>query len=391
MTTEWKQIPLPYSEPQTLHPRMKTPPPSPSSELNNQPLYSQTLNNLEQPLFPLSIGDLTQTLTPLMEWQTYQPMYYQTLLRLHPDHPHPVKPDELDSRILQYPLGQAILIIRQIILELKAVEKFPDPSTLPPWLRPITPAIQPLLSLDHWSCILIIWMPILAPYLPNIIWNQMHQLLESILNVLRTPLQSNTGSSTPPMQNKLIPFDINYKIVNRIRDFKGEVWILNKDIRIELPMEAWNNFGQGKYNMAEYHDFQELAWLQTCQFNIKDLQEALYQTQFFNDFRNQQESVMQHRTIHNYKYNYIDLVYTTRVYQILHQWIENDKWYGAQPLYPTNIPEEYDITQLLSRVNPLPFLDKYANGNQAFYQETPDSPYSSERGSYESDMSKEQE
>ena len=321
-----------------------------------KPLNHQLLEALQKPQFPLALGDLTLTQTPLWEWETYQFMYFQTLLRLHPDHPEALMPEELDSRILQYPVAQTMIIIRQIIMELKRIKKLPEDLSLPPWLQTFLPFVKPLLTLDHWACILTIWMPMIANSIPSITWNHVHHVLELISSLMRNTHASNSGSPFQKPRDKPEVF-VEQRIINKIHEYGGKLWKVHKDIIIEIPLTAWENFGNGKFNMKEYHNFQELAWLQVCQFCYKDFEVAIKQVKFYDEFNN---DILQYRAAHPYKYNYINLVHATRVYQVIHKWSKEDKYWG------TEITEELPFKPTLSTLArqtlaALPLRDEIGN------------------------------
>jgi hypothetical protein len=335
--------------------------------MEQKPLNHQLLEALQKPLFPLALGDLTLAQTPLWEWQTYQSMYYQTILRLHPDHPQALTPEELDSRTLQYPVAQTMILIRQIIMELKRIKKLPEDLTLPPWLQTLLPIIKPLLALDHWACILTIWMPMIASSIPTITWNQVHHVLGLITSaVLNNPV-SNSGS--PYQKPKVIPkvrheVVIEQRIINKLHQYEGRIWKVYKDSIIEIPLAAWEKFGNGKFNMKEYHDFQELAWLQVCQFCHRDFVTALKQVKFYDECNG---TILQYRAANEHKYNYINLVHVTRVYQVIHKWIAEDKYWG------TDVREEQSpkptlsvlAQQTLQSIGALP--NRTGHGNQSTY------------------------
>jgi len=72
------------------------------------------------------------------------------------------------------------------------------------------------------------------------------------------------------------------------------------------------------------HNFEQIAWTQLNQFNFKDLQEAL------NSFLPYEEICTHHDLVRLYYQNskrrrdYIRMIYETKCYQLLEQWIMNE-------------------------------------------------------------------
>ena len=108
--------------------------------------------------------------------------------------------------------------------------------------------------------------------------------------------------------------------------YEGKIWKVHKDTIIELPLKAWEKFGNGKFNFQEYHDFQELAWIQVSQYNYKDFESALHQVKFFDECGDQ---LLKYRAENHHKYDYVNLAHAARLYQRMNNWIADDKYWGV--------------------------------------------------------------
>src|ERR1700679_481258 len=126
-------------------------------------------------MFPLPLGDLVED-QGVFQLYHYQPMYFQYLLRLHPEHPLTMKPEDIDNRILQGPVAQVFLIIRRMMLETSL--RFPEESSNPEWLRSLLQCSSTMFTQEYWRCMLVIWMPILKMLLLPAGWTLIHRSLD---------------------------------------------------------------------------------------------------------------------------------------------------------------------------------------------------------------------
>ena len=74
-------------------------------------------------------------------------------------------------------------------------------------------------------------------------------------------------------------------------------------------------------NPTDQHDFEQLAWIQTSQFNARDLNQAIYQTVLYRDINQSTQTLQEYQAKNIHKKNYIYLIYQTKVYQILEEWV----------------------------------------------------------------------
>jgi len=188
-----------------------------------------------------------------------------------------------------------------------------------------------MLSIEYWHATLTILMPILAISLSPTTWSQVHSTLELMLFAMNLAL-SESGSFHPQKMNNSIPENQevkpDYEYLTELAKFKGTAWKTFQGIRIEIPTQAWIDYGAGKMNIAMAHNFRQLAWTQLCQFNQEDINEALNNIVFYNKLQDPQFAYFEAAA--SCKANFINLYYTNKLFTTITSWVDDDKWYDPQ-------------------------------------------------------------
>ena len=113
-------------------------------------------------------------------------------------------------------------------------------------------------------------------------------------------------------------------LLNLLIRFNGEIWRSDYRIIIRVPQLSWINYGTGFMNPTDQHDFEQLAWIQTSQFNPHDLHQAINQSVLYEDVNQCTRTLQEYQAKNIHKKNYIYLIYQTKVYQILEEWVINE-------------------------------------------------------------------
>jgi len=109
-----------------------------------------------------------------------------------------------------------------------------------------------------------------------------------------------------------------------INQFKGEIYRTNQRIIVGLPSEAWIKYGNGEMNFETAHNFEQIAWVQVCQFHARDLQSAIKDITYFRDATINVKTWQQHYSQNQHKITYLQLLYKTKVYLIFEKWIREE-------------------------------------------------------------------
>jgi hypothetical protein len=225
------------------------PPPQQRSGLDSQDQETVSMTDLDpqqfhMPLLPF----LTDPMTHITQWWSLFHQYYKQLLRLHPDHPHTLKPEDLDPSLLQGPVAQIVLLFRNI-LESSRHPGVRIREGLPEWVYQVLPYTKCLQPLEFWEGILMILMPCLITNTTTSNWNTLLQSLRWISYSMEIPShtisnfdQTTSGSMNTPIVKReevvpelLKPPLITQELAQEIRLFRGELWNTDKSIRIEIP------------------------------------------------------------------------------------------------------------------------------------------------------------
>ena len=133
---------------------------------------------------------------------------------------------------------------------------------------------------------------------------------------------------------------VPFKVINYFRRFNGEIWRSDFRILISIPSEAWIEYGTGFMDLESQHNFEQIAWIQLTQYHAKDLNNAIKQATFYSELSLHARDIRQYQNQNIHKLNYINLVYQTKVYQILEKWIESEA--ERAQFYETHRPVTLD-------------------------------------------------
>ena len=296
-------------------------------------------------VYPLPIGDMTQDPLTQLPWWKFQTMYYHHLLRWHPDHPNTIDPADLDPHLLARPTAKLTLIIRDLVLESQKGLNINMRKEVPKEIVEILPLIQSLISLDFLTCMYTIFLPIMGNMLPIITWNHLYDMLQLILATMKLHTTSGSGIQPPPRLYK----DPNYshyndisiplKLSNVLTQLGGTIWKSDYRIIINIPSDKWIEYGQGHLNIHAAHNFEQVAWIQICQFHAKDLQDAIDQITLFEEISFSNKLWQEYKEKNQYKSSYLQLVYQCKIYGILEKWIlaESQKALSIEQDNPINM------------------------------------------------------
>jgi hypothetical protein len=137
------------------------------------------------------------------------------------------------------------------------------------------------------------------------------------------------------------------EILTELGKFIGSVHMTAQGLRIKIPNESWHDYGLGKLDKEQAHNFRQLAWIQISQFDQKKLQEALANTLLYNPLS---PDYAYYGDTTNHKSQYVNLTFLHKTYIIINQWISDDIWYDPQQerIYPQMLPKT-NIDQLSTK------------------------------------------
>lgn len=228
---------------------------------------------------------LTDPLQQYSQWWKSFHQYYSYLLRLHPDHPTPLRPEDLDQSLLQGPAAQIALLFRNII-ECNRVPGVHPRADLPDWVYLLLPFLKCLESLEFWEGTFMLLMPPLMTSITSSSWSSLILCLRWISHSMMVPLSTiststNLPSSGPKNAPNVIreedapkpakPPIITHELAQEIRLFGGETYQSEFGIRIVLPDKAWLDFRKQRMDPKTRFSFKIAALLFMKQFNQKDL------------------------------------------------------------------------------------------------------------------------
>ena len=168
--------------------------------------------------------------------------------------------------------------------------------------------------------------------LPNTAWDHLYTILQLILSTMKAHTVSESGihnpltkffnaSNTMPYKDITIPF----RALNLVLSFKGEIWKANHQILISIPSTEWIRYGKGKMDLVTTHHFQQVAWIQVSQFNASDLAGALQQVTMFDEISEENSSWIKYQETFQTRINYLNLLFNTKVYLLMEEWISKEK------------------------------------------------------------------
>ena len=286
-----------------------------------------TIQNYLESMSPLPIGDLTTDPLTHQPWWKYQTMYYHHLLRWHPDHPHSIDPTGLDPHLLTGQVARLTLVIRDLVLESQKGMILNYKKEIPKEITDILPLIQSLISLDFLTCIYTIFLPIMANTLPISAWNHLYDMLQLILATMKMHTICESGTQhqhklyRDPTFSSFHDISIPIKLSNLITHFAGTIWKSDYRIIVNIPSDAWIQYGKGHMNLQVAHNFEQVAWVQISQFHAKDLKEAINQLTLFEEVSFSNQLWQDHKEKNQFKSTYLHLLYQCKVYAIIEQWI----------------------------------------------------------------------
>jgi hypothetical protein len=328
-------------------PRISIIPPSPQKA---------TLQNHLDSMHPLPLGDMTTDPLMYQPWWKFQTMYYHHLLRWHPDHPNAIDPTSLDPILLLGPAAKLTLVIRDLVLESRKGLNLDYQKGIPKEITAILPLIQSLISLDYLTCMYTIFLPIMGNTLPTTAWNHLFDTLQLILASMKAHTICESGTQRPfniYHDKSYSPYNdigIPLKLTNLIHQFKGTLWRSEYRLIINIPSTAWIEYGSGLMNIQIAHNFEQIAWIQICQFNARDLKEAIDHITLSEDIQFSTKLWDTYKEKNQFKINYIQLIYQCKVYAILEQFAtaEAQKTLAAEldkPLTPNSPVHNYNSVE----------------------------------------------
>jgi len=291
------------------------------------PDMTTTLQSHLELTYPLPIGDLTADPLTHQPWWKFQMIYYHHLLQWHPDHPNAIDPVEVDPLLLTGMAAKLTLTIRELVLESQKGWNFDPKKGVPKEILDILPLIQSIISLDFLTCMYTIFLPIMGNTLPITTWNHLFDILQLILATMKIHTITESGT---PNQHKIYkdpsfsPYNgirITLRLSNLITKFGGTILKSDYRILIKIPSDIWNNYGRGYMNLETAHNFEQAAWIQICQLNAKDLEEAINQLTLYEELSHSNKIWQEYKDKNQHKITYIQLLYQCKVYSILEQWV----------------------------------------------------------------------
>ena len=168
--------------------------------------------------------------------------------------------------------------------------------------------------------------------LPNTAWDHLYTILQLILSTMKAHTVSESGIHNPMTKlfniSNAMPYkdiSIPFKALNLVLNFKGEIWRSNHQILISIPSAEWIRYGKGKMDLITTHHFQQVAWIQVSQFNASDLAGALQQVTTFDEISEENRSWIKYQETFQTRINYLGLLFNTKVYLLMEEWISKEK------------------------------------------------------------------
>ena len=86
----------------------------------------------------------------------------------------------------------------------------------------------------------------------------------------------------------------------------------------------WIEYGKGSMNIQIAHDFEQIAWIQLCQFNPKHLKEANKSITLFEEISYTNKLWQNYLTQTQIRGNFINLILQCRTCSIIEEWIQRE-------------------------------------------------------------------